>query len=272
MRDMHPLLELPPSGLEADGDRKFVTSLARGLEILRAFGGGRPLSNSELAKKTGLPKPTISRLTYTLTRMGYLEYLPKLERYQPGTAALGLGYAYLLNSDQRRIAGPYMQELSDYSGGTVAISARDRFAMVYREVRSSPKLISRRLGVGAQIPLARSAAGMAAIYAMGDCEKEDVLRGLRERTSDWPAVQLLIDETHEQLAKRGFCVARGGVFSDSLAVAVPVTGRDGSATIVYNCAGPDYLLNEDKAFNDIGPRLRHMTAAIDADATSDRGD
>ncbi|WP_410315050.1 helix-turn-helix domain-containing protein, partial [Klebsiella pneumoniae] len=34
------------------------------------------LGNQELAKKTGLPKPTVSRLTHTLTRLGYLRHLP----------------------------------------------------------------------------------------------------------------------------------------------------------------------------------------------------
>ena len=68
-------------------DRQFVTALARGLEVLRAFGpGSGPLGNQEIAEFAGLPKPTVSRLTHTLTKLGYLNYLPRLGKYELGTA------------------------------------------------------------------------------------------------------------------------------------------------------------------------------------------
>src|SRR6516165_2654986 len=61
-------------------DRNFVIALARGFEVLRAF---KPtdgmLGNQEIAARTKLPKPTVSRLTYTLTRLGYLTHLARLE-------------------------------------------------------------------------------------------------------------------------------------------------------------------------------------------------
>src|SRR5918997_2052925 len=66
---------------EADDpkDRKFVTALARGLEVLRAFTPTEGLlGNGEIAERTGLPKPTVSRLTYTLTKLGYLAHVERL--------------------------------------------------------------------------------------------------------------------------------------------------------------------------------------------------
>src|SRR6187402_2739745 len=58
----------------AKADRHFVTALARGLDLLACFRArDRVLSNQELARRSGLPKSTISRLTYTLTKIGYLE-------------------------------------------------------------------------------------------------------------------------------------------------------------------------------------------------------
>jgi hypothetical protein len=48
---------------KAATDRSFVVALSRGLDVLRAF---RPndglLGNQEIAARTNLPKPTISRL------------------------------------------------------------------------------------------------------------------------------------------------------------------------------------------------------------------
>jgi DNA-binding transcriptional ArsR family regulator len=83
-------------GEDESHDRQFVNALARGLEILRCFRPGEIyLTNTELAKRTGLPKPTISRLTHTLTRLGYLEYSEDQGRYQLGSGVLALGYSLL---------------------------------------------------------------------------------------------------------------------------------------------------------------------------------
>ena len=69
-------------------DRKFVTALSRGLEVLRCFGPrDRWLANQEIARRTGLAKPTVSRLAYTLTRLGHLRYSEATNKYALGSAA-----------------------------------------------------------------------------------------------------------------------------------------------------------------------------------------
>ena len=66
------VLPAPPKGKE---DRHFVTALSRGLEVLGCFrSGDKLLGNVDIARRCGLPKSTVSRLTYTLTRIGYLHY------------------------------------------------------------------------------------------------------------------------------------------------------------------------------------------------------
>ena len=75
-------------------DRQFVTALARGLDILRAFHAGEGmLGNQEIAHRTGLPKPTVARLTHTLTELGYLNYIRRFRKYELGASVLALGYA-----------------------------------------------------------------------------------------------------------------------------------------------------------------------------------
>src|ERR1044072_937459 len=77
-------------------DRSFVVALSRGLDVLRAFHANDGLlGNQELAARTKLPKPTVSRLTYTLTKLGYLTPVPRFEKYQLAPSAMALGYAAL---------------------------------------------------------------------------------------------------------------------------------------------------------------------------------
>ncbi|MBM3603791.1 MAG: helix-turn-helix domain-containing protein, partial [Alphaproteobacteria bacterium] len=66
-------------------DPRFATTLARGLSVLRAFRvGDDGLSNAEIAQRTGLPKSTVSRLTFTLGHLGYLVQSPRDDRFRPG--------------------------------------------------------------------------------------------------------------------------------------------------------------------------------------------
>src|SRR3569623_3078620 len=93
-------------------DRSFVVALSRGLEVLRAFHPNDGLlGNQELAARTNLPKPTISRLTYTLTKLGYLAPVPRFEKYQLTPAAMALGYAALSNLGVRHLSDPFREEL-----------------------------------------------------------------------------------------------------------------------------------------------------------------
>src|ERR1700745_3177605 len=72
-------------------DRSFVVALSRGLDVLRAFHPNDGLlGNQELAARTKLPKPTVSRLTYTLTKLGYLTPVPRFEKYRLPPPAVGL--------------------------------------------------------------------------------------------------------------------------------------------------------------------------------------
>jgi hypothetical protein len=67
-------------GKKLTTDRSFVVALSRGLDVLRAFQPNDGLlGNQEIASRTNLPKPTVSRLTYTLTKLGYLTPVPRFE-------------------------------------------------------------------------------------------------------------------------------------------------------------------------------------------------
>src|SRR6185503_13920031 len=62
----------PTPARHAAGDPDFMQSLARGLDVLRAFGGGRAqLSIGDVARVTGLSRAAARRCLYTLTTLGY---------------------------------------------------------------------------------------------------------------------------------------------------------------------------------------------------------
>ena len=130
VREINQILEVDHVA-EKDKDRQFVTSLARGLEVLRAFRpGDGVLGNLEIANRTGLPRPTVSRLTATLAKLGYLEYVARLRKYRIGPSVLALGYVFLSSLDVRRAANAAMQELADYAEASVTLRATDEIALI----------------------------------------------------------------------------------------------------------------------------------------------
>lgn len=265
MRELTPLLALPVA--DEPTDRQFVTALARGLEVLRVFRPGEALlGNADIATRTGLPKPTISRLTYTLTRLGYLEYLPKLEKYRLGAPVLALGYAFLANTDVREIARPLMQDLAEQTSSMVSLASRDRLSMIYREVRHGNSSTGLRLDVGSRVPIARSAAGMAALAVMAKNEREHLIEALREQMGDeWPQIAEQIERTGAEIAERGFCAIRRGVFTDSNAVGAPFVSPDGSSILGFALAGPDFLVPEAELYTRLGPMLADMVVRLNGE-------
>src|SRR5215831_18567193 len=182
----------PASGeCSAAGDRKFVTALARGLEVLRAFTPTEGLlGNGELVERTGLPKPTVTRLTYTLTRLGYLFYVERLGKYQLAPAALALGYSALANMRIRQIARTSMQALADYADASVALGTRDRLDLIYVEHCRSRHGVMLRLGLGSRIPIATTAMGRALLAGLPETEREWLLGYLkRQEGKGWAKVR-----------------------------------------------------------------------------------
>src|SRR5258708_24867833 len=112
---------------EHEGDRQFATTLARGLEVLRCFTPLEPLlGNKEISVRTGLPKPTVSRLTYTLTKLGYLRHNMRLGKHQLAPAGLPIGYPPLASMNLRQGARPLTKELSQYCHDSAAVRAVSR--------------------------------------------------------------------------------------------------------------------------------------------------
>jgi DNA-binding IclR family transcriptional regulator len=240
-------------------DRQFVTALARGLELLRAFRpGDRWLGNQELARRTGLPKPTVSRLTHTLVRLGYLRHSRAQEQYALGAAVLSLGYAMLADLDVRRVARPLMQALAEQAGVSVNLGVRDRLGMIYLDTYRSASSFAVQLEPGSRIPIATTSMGRAWLCGIPAPERRAVLEQLREEAGpQWPAAKKGIDRALRDHQRTGLCFSLGDWRKEVHAVAAPLATGDGEV-LVFSASGPAFQVGKEKLERELGPRLKNL--------------
>lgn len=241
----------------AKEDRHFITALARGLEVLSCFrSGDKLLGNQEIAKRCQLPKSTVSRLTYTLTRLGYLQHVEESGRYRLGSATLALGSAMLARLDVRQLARPLMQELADFSRGMVSLGTRDRLNMIYVENCRSASALTLSLDVGSRIPLAATAMGRAYLAAVSEGERAELMARVREQDeAAWPAIRKGLEAALRQYRELGCCSSIGDWQRDVNAIAVAVRMGGGLPPMAINCGGPAILLSPEFLMNEVRPQL-----------------
>jgi DNA-binding IclR family transcriptional regulator len=259
---MNEILEYPRLKGETK-DRKFVEALARGLDVLRAFGQkGGVLGNQDIAAITGLPKPTISRLTYTLTQLGYLTYSTRLEKYQLEAGVLALGNTYTASLRVRQVAKPYMDELAKRVEASVGLATREGMSMIFVEWCRGDQAQALRYEVGTRVAMATSASGRAFLAAIPEQERS-VFSGLIEERAgdDWPKISAGIDQAVTDYQEKGYVVSFGDWDRNVNSVAVPVRLQE-DRIVVLTSGGPSYLTSPEQLENTIAPQLIHMARDI----------
>lgn len=251
--------------VKPEKDRKFVDALSRGLDVLRAFSHGPViLGNQDIARLTDLPKPTVSRMTYTLTKLGYLSYNTQLGKYQLSSGVLALGYAYVSNLKVRQLAKPYMDEFARQTNMSIGLTCRDRLHMIYVENRLPPEASLLRMDIGVKLPMATTSAGRAYYCAISEKARKviDDIMAQKYGPDGWPEKKAGLDRAMEDYEKYGFCLSLGEWDRNINSAGVPVHLQDGT-TMALTCAAPSYLVPAEKLRDSIAHQLAMLASDIE---------
>lgn len=246
-------------------DDKFVTALGRGLQILEAFENQRELGNQQLAERVGLPRATVTRLTYTLMAMGYLRRSSTTGKYLVNARLLGLGASIQRRLGIQREARPHMERLAQQFETTVIMAMRDRLSMVFVEVIRPPNVgLTVNHDLGSSVPLATTSAGLAYLVGAPLQERAHLLEDLQTRyLAEWPSIRQAVEHAHESYRNGGFVVKVRSLFREVNSVSVPLFGS-GSQACVFTCAGPIRMFSRKCLMEQLGPQLVDMVTAVRA--------
>ena len=257
------------SDRSAARDRMHVSSLARGLAVLRAFTPERrELGSSAIGRIVGLPQPTVWRLCKTLLDEGYLMLAPGGDRFQLSPQVLSLGYSALANLPMAEIARGPMQALSDRhaAGTSLGLQEGGEMLLVQRCQGAQATLVL-NLHVGSRLPLADSAMGTTYLAALPAAERAPLVAALEQADpSRWPRRRDFLALAQAELDRVGY-FANEGVFHRQIStVAVPLRGADGRLYVI-TCGTPAGRMSLDALHGDLAPDVLRVARTLDVSAS-----
>ncbi|GJH10297.1 IclR family transcriptional regulator [Caballeronia novacaledonica] len=249
-------------------------TVERGLEVLRAFRADRaPLSNAELVRRTGFPKATVSRITATLIRIGFLRRVSGGRQFELSAGALSIGHAYLEASPVTRLVNPFLQTLADKLELCVALAVPDHLDMLYIACRTSARIATLRLGVGTLLPMETTSVGRAHLYALPEAQRRARIAAiLATPGKNADIVRKNLDTAFEDLRTTGVCMAVGEYQRNAYGIALPLTVGRTRTLMSLNCGAvelePDMTAIRKRAIPALhaaGHRLTELLADVDCE-------
>ncbi|MCK1718040.1 IclR family transcriptional regulator [Bradyrhizobium sp. 141] len=263
----HPLSSAAAVLAESVDDAAFATTLAKGLVVLEAFKAGSTLlGNMELSTLTGIPRPTVARLTHTLAELGYLRYDAERAKYRVGARALRIAHPLLAGMQFRQVARPMMQELALSVRGTVSIGLLDATSMIYVETARSGDVGPHVPDIGMPIPVVMTAMGRAAAATLPPADADRLERNIAAEDAElWSAFRDKYRAGIAQGKSRGFCTCWGEYMASIHAVAAPLFhASESKQSFSINCGIPAFRLQPGQLEGEIGPRIAALADSIRA--------
>ena len=248
--------------VEADGDPEFMTSLARGLAVMRCFAEKQqPMTIAEAARETGFSRPAVRRCLHTLVRLGYAEQTGQSYVLRP--KVLALGYAYLSSSPLASRAQPMLDALRDEIGESCSLGVEEEDQLYYVARAETSRIMSIALRAGSRLPLYATSMGRVLLAAHDKADQEAYLRrtrlvALTERTETRPSRLLAI---FAEVAEEGFAIVDQELEIGLRSVAVPVFQR-GRVVAALNIGTPAARISPAELRGQFLQPLRRLAAEL----------
>jgi IclR family pca regulon transcriptional regulator len=218
------------------GDPNFMTSLARGLAVVRGFSREkRHMSISELSRKTGIPRAAVRRCLYTLVHLGYVAS-ENGRNFSLRPKVLGLGHAYLSSTPLVVSAQPLLDRVSAAvnESCSLAILEGDEILYVARSVTS--RIISVNLNVGSRLPAYCTSIGYVLLASLAARDRERYLaRGeLKPHTERTITSKPKLREQFEAVREADYAIADQLMEPTVRSIAVPVRNASGKVVAGMN--------------------------------------
>lgn len=263
-----PLMTAPANAFEDNGGsqlnpRDFVSSLARGLEVLRAFNRTRrQMTLSEIAAETGNTRAGARRILLTLVQEGYAVTDGKLFDLTP--QVLELGCSVLLSKGMWDVVRPFLNNLSEEIKESVSAAVLDKFEVVYVSGTQYNRIISVGVIIGARYPAHATATGRVLLSLQPEEMWPGILQNIpltavtRHTVIDRIALRRVLEDVRE----KGWCIVDQELEIGLASLAVPLRDSTGTLLGAINVSVPIVRTSVEEIEHLILPRLQDTAAKI----------
>lgn len=237
----------------------FVTALARGLMVMRAFGPNTPrMTLAEVARRVNLPRATVRRSLITLETLGYAESDGRGFSLTP--KVLTLGHAYLSSSPITVAARPLVERLAEKLHESCWAGILDEGEVLLIVNSRTSRILTTGLSVGSRLPAYCSALGRVLLAALRDSEIEDYLSNLSPKQF---TPHTLTDPTSIRQAifdarMNGYALSNSEVEMGLCSIAVPILNSQGRTVAALNATAPSVRAQGKEMSEHFLPQLKQV--------------
>jgi len=189
---------------------KIIKSVKTSLNILNFFTYETPeIGVTEISRKLGLSKSTISRLLSTLEQGGLVAQVSTNQKYRLGNKVLELASIFLSHTEWRTIAIPHLKDLRDKTDETVTVFVIDGDQRVCLEKVDSSHEVRQFLNIGGRYPLYAGSAGKLLLAYLSKDKREEILlkTGLPRLTSNTITNLKSLEKELNKICQEGYAVS-----------------------------------------------------------------
>jgi IclR family pca regulon transcriptional regulator len=218
-----------------EGARDYVTALARGLSVMKAFSDQTErLTLSDVARIVNLPRASVRRALFTLEALGYVESAGRYFNLTP--KVLTLAQAYLSSSPVPRVAQSFLEKVSEALGESCSLSILHNDEVIYIARSARKRLGSLHRDVGTHLPAHCTSMGRVLLAALPDAELEHFLAGatLTPFTRFTITGKNALREALEKTRRNGYSLVDQELEMDLRSLAIPICNAAGRTIAAMN--------------------------------------
>lgn len=221
-------------------DARFMTSLARGLDVLAAFEAQPRLTVTQAAKQTGLSRSATGRCLFTLEQLGYVSAEGASYMLCPSVLPLARGFS--AGQPLIRAGQDVVNDLRDRLGESSSLAMFDTRSayqsVIYVCRAETTRIISVPLFSGAMLPSYCTSNGRVLLAGLPTHHLEKFLQksSFPERTLQTIRTTQALKTELDIIRAQGWAITDGELEAGLRSIAVPVRKADGSVAAAINLA------------------------------------
>lgn len=221
--------------IDALTDPDFMTSLARGLAVIRAFSDQRrSLTIAQISHKTGIPRAAVRRCLHTLKQLGYADAESNNFALKP--KVLTLGYSYLSSTPLTVSALPFLNQISRTLNESCSLAVLDENQVLYVARSATSRIMSVALNTGSRLPAYCTSLGRAILAYLPPAELDAYFASVKLKAyTDRTVVSAKrVREVLEGVRRDGYALVEEELEVGLRSIAVPVRGASGEVMAALN--------------------------------------